>query len=72
MSLPAVNSLLEDVRRGVPGSSDQVWSLINLELWHRTFIDRDGIQTLPEPRRTAREPVAASQPAVSPSHGPRG
>jgi hypothetical protein len=26
---------------------------MNLELWYRTFIDRDGIQTLPEPATLA-------------------
>jgi hypothetical protein len=26
-----------------------VWSLLNLELWYRTFIDGDGVQTLPVP-----------------------
>jgi len=31
--------------------ADAVWSLLNLELWYRTFIDGKGIQTLPAPRR---------------------
>ena len=26
---------------------DAIWSLLNLELWYRTFIDGDGVQTLP-------------------------
>jgi hypothetical protein len=26
-----------------------VWSLVNLELWYRTFIDGEGVQTLPVP-----------------------
>jgi asparagine synthase (glutamine-hydrolysing) len=72
VSLPAVSRLLEDVRRGVHGSADAVWGLINLELWHRTFIDRDGIQTLPEPRRRTGDAVVASQPAASYPPGPRG
>ena len=29
--------------------ADAVWALLNLELWYRTFIDGDGIQTLPSP-----------------------
>ena len=24
-----------------------IWMLLNLELWHRTFVDKEGIQTLP-------------------------
>jgi asparagine synthase (glutamine-hydrolysing) len=72
VSLPAVNHLLEDVRRGVHGSADAVWSLVNLELWYRTFIDGDGIQTLPVPSRTAGHSIAASQPAASYPPGPRG
>ena len=27
--------------------ADAIWSLLNLELWYRTFIDGDGVQTLP-------------------------
>lgn len=72
VSLPAVNQLLEDVRRGVHGSADAVWSLVNLELWYRTFIDGNGIQTLPVPSRTAGRTIAASQPAASYPPGPRG
>jgi asparagine synthase (glutamine-hydrolysing) len=30
--------------------ADAVWSLFNLELWHRTFIDGEGVQTLPAPQ----------------------
>ena len=45
----AIHALLDDARVGAPGASDAVWSLLNLELWHRTFIDGDGIQTLPQP-----------------------
>jgi len=29
--------------------SDALWSLLNLELWYRTFIDGDGVQTLDVP-----------------------
>ncbi len=71
LSLPAVNGLLERARRGEPGSADAVWSLLNLELWHRTFIDGDGIQTLPVPRR-AGHGVAASPRAASIPTVPRG
>ena len=42
-----------------PGSVDQqdadaVWALLNLELWYRTFIDGEGIQTLPAPAAPVR------------------
>jgi len=29
--------------------ADAVWSLLNLEIWYRTFIDGQGVQTLPAP-----------------------
>jgi asparagine synthase (glutamine-hydrolysing) len=39
--------------------ADAVWQLLNLELWYRTFIDGDGVQTLPlpssQPARSATE-----------------
>jgi asparagine synthase (glutamine-hydrolysing) len=45
----AVDRLLRDHadRRTLGG--DRIWSLLNLEIWHRTFIDNDGPQTLPAP-----------------------
>ncbi len=52
----AVETLLDDARDGVHGAADAVWSLLNLELWYRTFIDGGGTQTLPQPRPT---PVSA-------------
>jgi hypothetical protein len=30
---------------------DAIWALLNLELWYRTFIDGDGVQSLTEPVR---------------------
>ena len=46
---PAVDALLRDHAAGRTDGGDRIWSLLNLELWHRTFIDGDGIQTLPAP-----------------------
>ncbi len=46
--------LLDAAARGVHGSAEVVWSLVNLELWFRTFIDGEGVQTLPSPRPAAR------------------
>ena len=36
----AVETLLRDHARGATEGGDHIWSLMNLELWHRTFIDR--------------------------------
>jgi asparagine synthase (glutamine-hydrolysing) len=45
----AVRRLIEAHQAGTADGADAIWSLLNLELWHRTFIDGDGIQTLPAP-----------------------
>jgi asparagine synthase (glutamine-hydrolysing) len=45
----AVTRLLEEHRRGVRNGGDAIWALLNLELWYRTFIDGEGVQTLPVP-----------------------
>jgi asparagine synthase (glutamine-hydrolysing) len=53
VSPSAVEGLLSPSSAGTPGlasASDAVWSLFNLELWYRTFIDGEGVQTLPSPR----------------------
>jgi asparagine synthase (glutamine-hydrolysing) len=42
----AVADLLEGHRSGRLTGGDAIWTLFNLELWHRTFIDGEGIQTL--------------------------
>jgi asparagine synthase (glutamine-hydrolysing) len=44
----AVDRLLADHAAGRTDGGDRIWSLLNLELWHRTFIDGDGVQTLPD------------------------
>ena len=41
-------------RAGRTDGGDRIWSLLNLELWYRTFIDGDGVQTLPHPSAPAR------------------
>jgi hypothetical protein len=43
----AIDTLLKEHAAGRADGGDRLWSLLNLELWHRTFVDRDGIQTLP-------------------------
>jgi len=51
----AVAALLRDHRDGRRDGAEAIWSLLNLELWYRTFIDGDGTQTLPtRPRLAAR------------------
>ena len=52
---PAVERLLADHAAGRTEGGDRIWSLLNLELWHRTFIDKEGVQTLPEPATDARD-----------------
>jgi asparagine synthase (glutamine-hydrolysing) len=47
---PAVDRLLRNHASGAADESDRIWSLLNLELWYRTFVDKQGIQTLPEPK----------------------
>jgi asparagine synthase (glutamine-hydrolysing) len=46
----AVAQLLRDHASGRVDGTDRLWSLLNLELWFRTFIDKQGVQTLPAPR----------------------
>jgi asparagine synthase (glutamine-hydrolysing) len=46
---PAVERLLGDHIKGRADGGERLWSLLNLELWHRTFIDNEGVQTLPGP-----------------------
>jgi asparagine synthase (glutamine-hydrolysing) len=43
----AVGRLLNAQAAGISDGADAVWSLLNLELWYRTHIDGDGVQTLP-------------------------
>jgi asparagine synthase (glutamine-hydrolysing) len=63
----AVEQLLNSHTSGRIDAGDRIWSLLNLELWYRTFIDGGGVQTLPEPsvpasptpRTVQAAPVAA-------------
>jgi asparagine synthase (glutamine-hydrolysing) len=43
----AIEQLLDSHAAGTVNGTDAIWSLVNLELWYRTFIDGDGVQTLP-------------------------
>jgi len=43
----AVAALIDGHAAGTADGADALWSLMTLELWYRTFIDGEGIQTLP-------------------------
>ena len=45
----AVTTLIDAHASGAADGGDALWSLMNLELWYRTFIDGEGVQTLPTP-----------------------
>ena len=56
----AVDRLLRDHRTGRTDGGDRLWTLLNLELWHRTFIDHEGVQTLPHADTVAEVGSAAA------------
>ena len=56
----AVDRLLADHAAGSTDGGDRIWTLLNLELWHRTFIDQEGIQTLPHAHSVAEIGSAAA------------
>jgi asparagine synthase (glutamine-hydrolysing) len=63
---PAVDALLRDHADGRTDGGDRLWTLLNLELWYRTFIDKEGIQTLAEPAPTHANPlVEIGSPAAA-------
>jgi asparagine synthase (glutamine-hydrolysing) len=61
----AVERLMAAAAHGVHGTSEIVWSLVNLELWFRTFIDGEGVQTLPSPLPATRSGAADPQLVAS-------
>jgi asparagine synthase (glutamine-hydrolysing) len=56
----AVARLLRDHADGRTDGGDRIWSLLNLELWYRTFIDKEGVQTLPHAHSVAEIGSAAA------------
>lgn len=40
----AVLTLVDEHRSGVANHTDALWTMLNLELWHRTFIDGDRLR----------------------------
>jgi asparagine synthase (glutamine-hydrolysing) len=63
---PAVDALLRDHAAGRTDGGDRIWSLLNLELWHRTFIDGEGIQTLAAPASFGAYATPAGAQLASP------
>jgi hypothetical protein len=51
----AVERLLDGHRAGTVNGGDAIWALMNFELWFRTFIDGDGVQSLATPDRGTAE-----------------
>jgi len=43
----SVERLISAHATGQVNGADAIWSLLNLELWYRTHIDGDGVQTIP-------------------------
>ena len=60
----AIDRLIADHASGAQEGGDAIWSLMNLELWYRTFIDGLGTQTLDVPStrvaRSGQAPVQVS------------
>jgi asparagine synthase (glutamine-hydrolysing) len=47
-------ALIDAHQAGTVQGGDAIWGLLNLELWYRTFIDGNGIQTLNQNRNQNR------------------
>jgi asparagine synthase (glutamine-hydrolysing) len=67
-----VEQLIASHADGVQEGGDAIWSLLNLELWYRTFIDGDGRQSLPTPApsASAHAPSASTPAPAAPAHTP--
>jgi len=57
----AVEQLISAHAANTQEGGDAIWSLLNLELWYRTFVDGDGVQTLPAPSPAAVAPSPSFQ-----------
>jgi len=56
----AVATLIDAHANGAADGTEAIWSLMNLELWYRTFIDGDGVQTLAPAGEPARNTGCAA------------
>jgi asparagine synthase (glutamine-hydrolysing) len=57
-----VSRLLDEHRAGRRDGGDAIWALLNLELWYRTFVDGERVQTLPEPGQPLSAEAGARRP----------
>jgi asparagine synthase (glutamine-hydrolysing) len=57
----AVERMITAHAAGTQEGGDAIWSLLNLELWYRTFIDGEGVQTLPAPSPRTAAPSTSFQ-----------
>jgi asparagine synthase (glutamine-hydrolysing) len=57
----AVEQMITTHAAGTQEGGDAIWSLLNLELWYRTFVDGDGVQTLPAPSPLTAAPSTSFQ-----------
>jgi len=64
----AVGRLLDEHRAGRAAGGDAIWALMNLELWYRTFIDGDGIQTLPAAGSASASAEASADRSRNPAY----
>jgi asparagine synthase (glutamine-hydrolysing) len=64
-----VDALLAAHAEGRAEGADAIWSLLNLELWYRTYIDGEGVQTLPAPAPAAAPGVPRPMPSASLARG---
>jgi asparagine synthase (glutamine-hydrolysing) len=51
----AVDRLIAAHASGAADGTDALWGLMNLELWYRTYIDGEGVQSLPSPPRAVAD-----------------
>jgi asparagine synthase (glutamine-hydrolysing) len=61
----AVRRLLDNHRDGRIAGGDAIWALLNLELWFRTFIDGDGVQSLSDATTPATAGEGRPAPALA-------
>ena len=61
LNVAAVDQLLREHVEHRIDAGDRIWSLMNLELWYRTFIDKEGVQTLAAPHPASRAPRPVQQ-----------
>jgi asparagine synthase (glutamine-hydrolysing) len=64
-----VDALLTSHAAGHGEGADAIWSLLNLELWYRTHIDGQGVQTLPVPAPARAPGVPGTLPSASLARG---